>query len=156
LSLSYLSRVETGDRQPSLGTLSVLAQVYGVTLAALFEPEDDPCIVIRGADAPVQKGNDLFYTHLSRRSRTASLQAVKVHVTAQGVALYAHEGEEWLYVLSGQLHLTVGEEAHTLQRGDAAHFKAHIQHRFNAIHENITEVLIVACVDRHPLLKSYL
>jgi transcriptional regulator with XRE-family HTH domain len=156
LSLSYLSRVESGERQPSLGTLAVLAQVYGVTLASLFEPEDDPCIIVRGADAPVQRGNDLFYTRLSRRSRTATLQAVRIQVGAQGVATYAHEGEEWVYVLSGRLHLTAGDETHILDAGDAAHFEARVPHRFASAVEQVTEILIVACVARHPLLGSYL
>lgn len=156
LSHSYLSRMESGDRQPSLGTLSVLAQVYGITLAALFEPEDEPCIVIRAADAPTQRGSDLFYTLLSRRSRNTSLQAIRIQVTAQGVKPYAHDGEEWIYVLEGRLNLTVGQEEHILVRGDAAHFKARIPHRLSAVPENITEILIVACVERHPLLQSYL
>jgi transcriptional regulator with XRE-family HTH domain len=156
LSLSYLSRVESGDRQPSLGTLSVLAQVYGVTLAALFEPEDDPCIIVRGGEADIQRGNALFYTRLSRRGSNNTMQAVRLVVSSQVTATYSHEGEEWLYVLSGKLNLTVGEEEHILEAGDAAHFAANVPHRFLAAVEQITEILIVAAVTKHPLLGSYL
>lgn len=156
LSLSYLSRVESGDRQPSLGTLSVLAQVYGVTLASLFEPEDDPCIIVRGSEAETQRGRDLFYTRLSRRGSNNALQAVRLTITHQSTATYSHEGEEWLYVLSGKLNLIVGTDEHILEAGDAAHFAANVPHRFSAAVEQITELLIVAGVTKHPLLSSYL
>lgn len=156
LSVSYLSRVETGERQPSLTTLAILAQAYGVTLAALFEPDDEPCIVIRGDQSVMQQGNALRYAKLSRRSRDASLQALRITVGPNEVARYAHEGEEWLYVLSGKLRLSVGDEQHELAAGDAAHFAARVPHSFTAAIEQITEILIVACVTKHPLLTSYL
>jgi len=156
LSASYLSRIESGDRQPPLGTLSVLARSYGVTLSVLFEPDDDPCIIVRGAEAPIQRGNDLLYTRLARQSRTSTLQVVRVQLSGQSVTTYAHEGEEWLYVLSGKLQLKVGDEVHLLEAGDAAHFQAAVPHSFSGAVEQITEILLVASVVRHPLLMSYL
>ena len=41
LSRPYLSRLEGGERQPSLGALFSVAQAYGVTLSSLFEPEPE-------------------------------------------------------------------------------------------------------------------
>ncbi|HEX2621181.1 MAG TPA: cupin domain-containing protein, partial [Phototrophicaceae bacterium] len=133
-----------------------LAQVYGVSLGSLFEPDDDPCIIIRGTDHSPQPGNDMFYTRLSRQSHLMKMQAVRITVNPQGTATYAHEGEEWLYVLSGKLHLAVGVEHHILEAGDAAHFIASVPHHFSAAVEQITEILIVASTTNHPLLSSYL
>jgi quercetin dioxygenase-like cupin family protein len=147
--------MESGDRQPSLTTLAVLAQAYGVTMAALFETEDDPCIIVRSSEATPQRGNDLFFTRLSRRSRLTMLQAIRVNINPQGTAVYAHDGEEWLYVLTGRLHLEIGDEQYILEVGDAAHFEARVPHRLAAAVEQVTEVLIVACVTKHPLLASY-
>lgn len=156
MSVSYLSRIEHGSRQPSLETLSVLAQVFGVPLSVLFEEDDIPCAVIRGDDAPVRMGNDLTYTLLSRRGQHMTMQAIRVTVPPQGIKTYSHAGEEWIYVLSGQLELTYNDEHHTLNAGDSAHFSAYIEHQFSGSLEQITEVLIVASVAKHPLLSSYL
>ena len=45
---------------------------------------------------------------------------------------YQHEGEQWLYVLSGRLRLEVADEEHVLESGDAAHFDAGNTHKIAA------------------------
>ena len=46
--------------------------------------------------------------------------------------MYQHDGEEWLYVLSGTLRLALADETHLLHPGDAAHFDARVPHRLAA------------------------
>ena len=57
---------------------------------------------------------------------------------------HRHEGEEWLYVLSGRLRLTLGEEATALEPGDAAFFDGMLPHAFDALGEESVAVLFVA------------
>lgn len=155
LSVSHLSRMESGDRQPSLATLSVLAQAYGVKIGTLFDDDEDPCIILRGADAAPLSGNHLTYAPLSRRSPQTRLQALRITVRPDDPTVYSHTGEQWLYVLSGRLHLRVGAEEHWLEPGDAAHFLATIPHQFSAPVERITEILVVATAGEQPLLSGY-
>ena len=74
----------------------------------------------------------------------------------QGDLLYQHDGEEWLYVLSGQLVLILADEEHVLQPGDAAHFDARTPHRLSAKGGGDAEIILVACAAPRPLLGSYL
>src|SRR5919107_1509100 len=57
---------------------------------------------------------------------------------------HRHEGEEWLYVLSGRLRLTLGEEATVLEPGDAAFFDGMLPHAFDVLGEENVAVHIVA------------
>jgi transcriptional regulator with XRE-family HTH domain len=154
ISQAYLSRIEGGARQPSLAVLLELARTYGTTLAALFEstPAAEQEVVVRAEGSPLQEANGLFYAPLSRAADLATLQPLRVLVPASraGDEQYQHDGEEWLYVLSGQLRLTLADEPFLLAPGDAAHFDARTPHRLAAVGGD-AEVLLVAAIDKRPL-----
>ncbi len=160
LSEAYLSRIESGERQPSLAVLFSLAQVYGVTLPSLFEPEpqDATCIVVRAGSTAIQQGHGLSYMPLSRGDRFTNLQPIQVIVPVDrlGDCLYEHDGEEWIYVLSGQLGLVFSDEEYLLHQGDAAHFDARKPHRLMAQGEEDAKIILVGCAVPRLLLQSYL
>jgi transcriptional regulator with XRE-family HTH domain len=159
LSKSYLSRLEDGDRQPSIAALLSLANAHGLPLAALFQQAEltRPCPVVRAGELPLQDGNGLLYAPLSRTGHAVNMQPVRVTVpwNRDGDELYQHDGEEWLYVLSGVLRLTLAGETLLLSPGDAAHFDARAPHRLAAAGCQDAQVLLVACAAPRPLLDSY-
>jgi transcriptional regulator with XRE-family HTH domain len=159
LSKSYLSRLEEGDRQPSIAALLSLAQAHDVPLSALFgaPAAEKHCTVVRAGEAVRRQGNGLFYTPLSQISSTASMQPIRITVPADRVGdeMYQHDGEEWLYVLSGVLRLALAGETLLLHPGDAAHFDARAPHRLAAEGGQDVELVLVACVGPRMLLDSY-
>ncbi|MDZ4876830.1 MAG: hypothetical protein CLLPBCKN_006265 [Chroococcidiopsis cubana SAG 39.79] len=170
VSEAYLSRLEGGERQPSLAVLFNLARVYDVSLPDLFgstlenskpvasERKASAGVVIRAGDRLLQEGNGLRYTSLAGGNHLADLHPLRVIVPVdrQGDHHYQHSGEEWLYVLSGQLILTLVDEQFLLNPGDAAHFDAFLPHDISATGEQDAEILLVACTPTRSLLKSYL
>ena len=160
LSKSYLSRIEDGDRQPSLASLLSLAQAYGISLAALFSDpaaENRQCAVVYAGTLPPQEGNGLSYTPLSSL-HAAGMQPIRVTVSAwrEGGEMYRHDGEEWLHVLSGTLRLALAGEVYRLHPGDSAHFDARVPHRLSAESGIDAELILVACAAPRILLNSYL
>ena len=169
VSEAYLSRLESGERQPSLAVLFNLARVYGLSLPDLFQTpvEDQPTVeptpktsagvVIRVGDQLLQKGNGLFYASLAGGMTQADLHPLRIVVSAnrQGEQSYQHNGEEWLYVLAGQITLTLGDEEFLLNPGDAAHFNAYIPHRLSTTSAQDAEIILVACAPANSLLQSY-
>jgi transcriptional regulator with XRE-family HTH domain len=147
LSQAHLSRIESGDRQPSLATLFTLARAFEIPVASLLEtaPASDAAVVIRAGSAPAHRVNELLLTPLSSTNRQLRVQAARVQVPAErsSTERYQHEGEEWLYVLSGTLQLFLGSQTYFLQAGDAAHFDASVPHRLAAPCEALADVLIV-------------
>lgn len=160
LSKAYLSRLESGERQPSLTALFGVARAYGVSFSALLEPEPETqsLAVVRANENNVQRGNGLLYSKLSNGSMTFNLRPLRIVVPAEraGDTLYQHEGEQWLYILSGRLCLELGDEELVLGPGDAAHFDADNPHKLSALDGQDAEVILVACAVPYLLLKSYL
>jgi transcriptional regulator with XRE-family HTH domain len=147
LSKSYLSRLESGDRHVSIAAALSLARVFQVSLASLFEPaEAEPCVVVRAGETAAQSAKGLSYWPLSRPSPEFRLQPLRVIVPANrpGDEHQRHDGEEWVYVLSGAVQLSLGGQLHLLGAGDAAHFDARVPHRLNATGGADAEVLLVA------------
>jgi transcriptional regulator with XRE-family HTH domain len=131
ISLSTLSRLESGQRKPTLELLLPLARAHGVQLDELVgaPPTGDPRIHPR----PVTRHGKTFVP-LTRY--LGGLHAYKLILPGrkpgadlrpeQGV----HEGYEWLYVLSGKLHLALGEHDLILAAGEAAEFDTRTPHGF--------------------------
>lgn len=150
LSPAHLSRLETGQRQPSLPMLLALARAYGTTVSELLgetAPERDP-VVRAGAVEPADAGG---WTYWQTGNPGRAMQALRLHVPPgpQDGLVRVHPGEEWLYVLKGELRLTLGEDVHRLAPGDSAHFDSTTPHRIAAASPGGVDLLFV-----HTLLSS--
>ncbi|MET8786690.1 MULTISPECIES: XRE family transcriptional regulator [unclassified Streptomyces] len=150
LSPAHLSRLETGQRQPSLPMLLALARIYGTTVSELLgETVADQEAVVRAPDMEPTRAGGWTYWQAGAPGR--GMQALRVHVPhgAQGDIVRVHPGEEWLYVLSGRLRLRLGDTTHVLASGDSAHFDSLTPHRIAAADQGGTDLLFV-----HTLLQS--
>ncbi|WP_309054935.1 XRE family transcriptional regulator [Streptomyces sp.] len=138
ISVSTLSRLESGQRRPSLELLLPLARAHQVPLDELVgaPPVGDPRIRAR----PIVRDGRTMYP-LTRQP--GGLQAYKVVQEPSGEAPdpRVHEGYEWLYVLSGRLRLVLGEHDVVLGAGEAAEFDTRVPHWFGATGEGRVEFL---------------
>ncbi|MCX4438407.1 MULTISPECIES: helix-turn-helix domain-containing protein [Streptomyces] len=150
LSAAHLSRLETGQRQPSLPMLLALARIYGTTVSELLgETVAERDAIVRAADMEPTKAGGWTYWQAGAPGR--GMQALRVHVPygSQGDVVRVHPGEEWLYVLQGRLRLRLGDTAQVLAPGDSAHFDSLTPHRIAAADQSGAELLFV-----HTLLQS--
>jgi transcriptional regulator with XRE-family HTH domain len=151
LSKGYLSRLESADRQASISAVLTLSRLFGVSLAALFDEQTEaPVIVVRGERTPSHRVDGLTCWPLSARAQPLQLQPLRVLVAPNraGEERRQHDGEEWIYVLTGKLTLLAGDHAHDLEAGDAAHFDARLPHRLVARGGRAAELLVVAAPAR--------
>lgn len=148
LSKPFLSRLESGGRQASIAAVLTLARIFDVSLASLFEspPATEPCVIVRAADAIEKPINGLRYVPLSNAGRFFHLQPLRIRVSParRGNEHYHHDGEEWIYVLSGKLILSLAGKTYDLAAGDAAHFESRLPHRLIAPGPEEAQVLVVA------------
>lgn len=150
LSPAHLSRLETGQRQPSLPMLLALARIYGTTVSELLgETVADRNAVIRAAGMEPNAAGGWTYWQAGAPGRGMQALRVRVPYGVQGDIVRVHPGEEWLYVLTGRLRLRLGDTAHALEPGDSAHFDSLTPHRLAAAGPEGTELLFV-----HTLLQS--
>ncbi|WP_035864801.1 helix-turn-helix domain-containing protein [Kitasatospora cheerisanensis] len=150
LSPAYLSRLETGRRQPSLPVLLGLARAYGTSVSGLLgEQAAEPDPVIRGGVVEPGRAGGWGYRRAGAPGR--AMQALRVHVPpgSQDAVVRVHPGEEWLYVTKGRMRLTLGDRVHLLGEGDSAHFDSLTPHCIAADSEAGLDLIFV-----HTLLQS--
>jgi transcriptional regulator with XRE-family HTH domain len=161
LSTAHLSRLESGDRQPSVAALISLSRALGVALSTLLgERRGVPAIAIYDGDETPHEANGLNITGCSGFPGSTTLEALRITVDPSRVppTPARHRGEEWVYVVSGLLRLEFDDQMHLLPPGATAHFDANRPHRLGA--EGVpTEVLVVAAdapndFRNHPLFSS--
>jgi transcriptional regulator with XRE-family HTH domain len=138
ISKSTLSRLESGQRKPSLELLLPIAQVCRLPLDDLVGAPDvgDPRIRLK----PLRR-NGRIVVPLTRQP--GSLQAWKVIIppTRRRPELRTHEGYEWLYVLAGRMRLILAEHDITMTAGEAAEFDTRLPHWFGAAVDEPVEIL---------------
>src|SRR3954447_17056810 len=118
LSAAHLSRLETGQRQPSLPMLLALARIYGTTVSELLgETVADRDALVRAADMEPTRAGGWTYWQAGAPGRGMQALRVRVPHGSQGDIVRVHPGEEWLYVLRGRLRLRLGDVAHLLAPG---------------------------------------
>ncbi|XRQ04795.1 helix-turn-helix domain-containing protein [Actinomadura welshii] len=137
ISVSTLSRLESGKRRPSLELLLPLAQAHHVPLDELVgAPEvGDPRVRPRP-----QRMNDMVVLPLTRRP--GGVQAFKMIIPERPADTEprTHEGYDWMYVLNGRLRLHLAGRDLVLEPGEAAEFDTRLPHWFGAA-EGTVEVL---------------
>ncbi|MFE6159421.1 helix-turn-helix domain-containing protein [Streptomyces sp. NPDC056486] len=138
ISVSTLSRLESGHRRPSLELLLPIARAHRVALDELVgaPPVDDPRV---RAKPIVRNGR----TMVPLTRQPGGLQAYKVVEPTRSVQPdpQTHEGYEWLYVLSGRLRLVLADHDVILTAGEAAEFDTRLPHWFGSTGEGPAEFL---------------
>ena len=139
ISVSTLSRLESGQRRPNLELLLPLARAHRVALDELVgaPPTGDPRIHLKPRTLHGM-------TVVPLTEQPGALQAYKMVLPAgpsRQPDPRSHEGYEWLYVLSGQLRLVLGQQTVALRPGEVAEFDTHVPHAFWNPHAAAAEVL---------------
>jgi transcriptional regulator with XRE-family HTH domain len=140
ISKSTLSRLENGQRKPSLELLLPLAQTYGVPLDDLVgAPEvGDPRIRLKP-----RRVHGRTVVPLTRHP--GAVQAWKILIPAHQTKPQprTHDGYEWLYVLTGRMRLVLGSQDLVLEPGEAVDFDTQLPHWFGSTGDGPAEVLSI-------------
>jgi transcriptional regulator with XRE-family HTH domain len=146
LSESFLSQVERGRSNASIGSLKRIADALGVSMADLFEPDGLPGPrVLRRDERPALQfgilGRKLLLT--PRPLHHLEVFAGELEVSGStGPEPYAHgDSEELFIVVSGTVRLELGGEEFELEPGDSIDYRSSIPHRVVNTGQELAEVL---------------
>ncbi|MGW5644717.1 helix-turn-helix domain-containing protein [Saccharopolyspora sp. NPDC003752] len=147
LGVALLGNVERGDATPSLDVLAQLATALGVGLSELFtDNKPGPAVMVsRGDEVPTVDTDGMALQVLTPRAVIPGLYAARYRISpsSEGVRPVRHEGHDWLYVLSGQLHVEFDQGTTTLRAGDSVSFSSRVPHRLSALGGKPAEFLAV-------------
>lgn len=140
VSVSTLSRLESGGRKPTLELLLRVARAHEVPVGELLTepPTTDP----RLQPEPITRNGR---TMLPLTRRPGGVQAYKI-IIAPGERqheLQIHQGYEWMYVLNGQVRLLLGELDIIMRPGEVAEFDTHSPHWFGSADQHPVELLVL-------------
>lgn len=128
MSVSTLSRLESGKRQASLELLLPLTRRLGLRIDDLVSPETvDPRV-----RRPVVRRDGLIIAPLAPEHSPIATFKITYPASGEMPALRVHDGYEWLYVLHGRLRLLLEDQNLVLTRGEAAEFDTRTPHAMAA------------------------
>ena len=132
-SAGYVSAIERGVANPSIASLQRLTSAYGTTMLDLLHaPQHAPGGAVRVTDRGVTHvGDGVRIEQLARNATMLEPQLFVLAPGAQSDGAYAHDGEEFLFVLAGAFTICVGDDGpSTLGPGDALTFPSTRPHRW--------------------------
>lgn len=153
LSKAHLSRLESGERQASIGALVDLSTALGVRISSLLgEESDGRSLATFTPDTPRHSAGGLEISACSGYVDSRAIEALRVTVSPGRAAgpPVQHGGEEFLYVLRGTLVLEYDGVPYELSTDMSAHFDANRPHRLTA-RRTAAHVLLVSAEDRVDL-----
>lgn len=130
LSAPFLSQAERNQTVPSLVSLTALATALGVEIGYFMEvPKDEN--IVRRADEPeyIDIDSPVTYHLLSSALPGQMMDAILMTIPpGHRFPIDQREGEDFLYVVEGELVSHVGETTTVLKRGDSMHFRSQTPH----------------------------
>jgi quercetin dioxygenase-like cupin family protein len=149
ISRSFLSLVENGRSDITIGRLLRLVTFYGAHIADLLPQREphDPIVVRREEEREVKspaEGIRIFLLAPDMDRRMTPSMGI-VEPTGASAEYSSHAGEEFLYVLEGALHLDLeNNESLLLKKGDSAYFKSDRPHSYRNAGSRPARFLTVA------------
>jgi transcriptional regulator with XRE-family HTH domain len=134
IDVSTLSRLESGKRRLALDHLPRLASALSVSTDELLRAPEAEDPRVRGSS---HTRHGVTYWPLTRSGPAGGLHAFKIRVSerrnAPPDALPVHDGQDWMYVLSGRMRLILGERDFTIKPGEAVEFSTWTPHWFGTV-----------------------
>jgi len=143
-SEEYLARIEANEIIPPVALLLQLARALQMDTGTFFKADGTPEIL----EAEREKRTDNYvYELLTPASADKHLKAFDIRIppgsTAREGLGYRHSGEEFAYVLEGQMEYTVGENVTRLGPGGTIHFNSNIPHNLANVGDEEAHLLVI-------------
>ena len=161
LTVEQIESIETDQNLPSLGPLIKIARALGVRLGTFMDDNDDlGPIVTRAADR--EKDSSISFSN----DATDARKHMEYHPLAQQKAgrhmepfvsdinpedspefqLSAHEGEEFIYVMQGEVEIVYGKETYKLGEGDSIFYDSIVKHHVHGAPGKSAKILAVVYI----------
>jgi transcriptional regulator with XRE-family HTH domain len=161
LSASFLSQLETGRVVPTLRNLSRIAMVFSKDLSYFFESEPNAVFRVHrrkervrlpqtGVSTPTYFFESLGYMVPDRHMDPYFAEFIPLTKDMEPKA-HMHPGFEFLYMLDGELDIRHGEQACTLESGDAVYFDASTPHAYECTGKKPASAIIVTMHQAQPV-----
>ena len=161
LSVEQIASIETDQTLPSLGPLIKIARALGVRLGTFMDDNDaiGP-VVCRAADRERDRSisfsngatdarKHMEYHPLAQQKAGRHMEPfiIDIHPTEENnFQLSAHEGEEFIYVMEGEIELEYGKEVYHLHEGDSIYYDSIVKHHLHGAPGKAAKILALVYI----------
>jgi len=145
-SPEFIAAVENDQLSPPVGFILGMARAMEVDPGTFLRRETQTAIRDRRAQAYYRRTQAYSYTTLTPEAADSHLRAFMVTIEAHHdhkPVAYKHEGEEFIFVMEGDLELKLGSRAHVLKSGESIHFNSDVPHKLKSLSNDPTRCLVV-------------
>ncbi len=144
VSLGFLSALERSQMSASVGTLRKLARFYKTNILDFFDPSESNSRLVKPERRKVlEAGPGVRMELLAWGNTVMEPHLFRIAPNSGSGESYTHEGEEFLYVLRGELHISLEGEEYRLKAGDSFYFESATPHHWKNPGGSETHVLWV-------------
>jgi DNA-binding transcriptional MerR regulator/quercetin dioxygenase-like cupin family protein len=145
LSISFISALERGGSGASVASLRLLAGAYGVNMREVFGADlEQSSPLVRGEERPVmQWDNGVRFEEMASGEKVMDPSYIRVPPGAGSEGFYSHNGEEFIFVISGPLFVELKDQGtFRVAPGDTLYFPSTTPHRWWAGDEPVEAVYV--------------
>ncbi len=146
LKPAYLSGLEADEYLPHVSEILTLARTLSVEASAFMEEGEAKTSRGKRHKAHATRTSDYAYEPLTPFEQDTHLMAFEVSIDSKSEHKkvgYKHDGEEFIYVLSGRLKLSVGRKTRTLGPGQSIRFDSSQKHMLKNPFDEPTNLVVV-------------
>ncbi len=161
LSAEQILSIENDENLPSLGPLIKIARALGVRLGTFMDDNDalGP-VVCRAADrernSSISFSNDatdarkhMEYHPLAQQKAGRHMEPFVIDINPEDTPnfqLSEHEGEEFIYVMNGEVEIVYGKDTYTLEKGDSIFYDSIVKHHVHGAPGKSAKILAVVYI----------
>jgi transcriptional regulator with XRE-family HTH domain len=161
LSVEQITSIENDEYLPSLGPLIKIARALGVRLGTFLDDNDELGPVVcraeeRERDQSISFSNNatdarknMIYHSLARQKAGRSMEPFIIDIQPseeKNFKLSAHEGEEFIYVMNGEIEIEYGKEKYVLKEGDSIFYDSIVEHHVHGAAGKPAKILAVVYI----------
>ena len=161
LSVEQINSIENDEHLPSLGPLIKIARALGVRLGTFMDDNDALGPVVtraedRERDSSISFSNDatdarkhMEYHPLAQQKAGRHMEPFVIDINPEenpNFQLSAHEGEEFIFVMEGEIELVYGKETYHLKKGDTIYYDSIVKHHLHGAPGKSAKILAVVYI----------
>ena len=152
LTKGFISQIENHQTSPSMATLIDILEVLGTNLSEFFREEDDEVYVFTPEDFYEQVNDHDKHTirWIVPNAQRYQMEPIIIDIAPGGQSLEdkPHSGEEFGYVLEGEITLRVGKQKHVVSQGETFYYRTNKTHR---LENHSQEKAVILWVSTPPM-----
>ncbi len=147
LTKGYISQLENDLTEPSISTLEDIVLALGTNLSDFFKDEAvEEQIVFRKEDYFIKENPGYSITWLITNAQKNEMEPILVTIQpkCQTDIDYPHEGQEFGYVLEGEVLLSLGNRRYRLKKGESFYYDSSVNHSLSNVKDKVCKLIWVS------------